>query len=318
MKQSVPPRLAPYLHLSLAKALKQLKTMGILEDSTITFSQMLVWAQPLAGITDHSNTPAETTNAYDADYKKRCVIRGANFHRSKRLKWLHNCLVNLNVDLKLARNEASHERVTALEIEIDKMKADTNELESQTAEQRVAAYALRDRERDRKHAAKELAEEAKRAEKVAEDEAKRVAKAERDRKRTEKVVEEAQRAAKAAAKAAERNAKWSAEVDASIESMINGGVSFLKIASKLGNGLTEMDIKNRWYRELKKSTSIIKPAVQGGVKSSITWTADVDATIVRMRAEDISYAKIASELGDGLKFSDIKNRWNRHLKDKLQ
>ena len=48
------------LHLSLAKALKQLKTMGILEDSTITFSQMLVWAQPLDGIKDHSNTPAET------------------------------------------------------------------------------------------------------------------------------------------------------------------------------------------------------------------------------------------------------------------
>jgi len=133
------------LHLLLAKALKQLKTMGILEDSTITFSQMLEWAQPLAGIKDHSNTPAETTNAYDADYKKRCVIRGANFHRSTRLKWLHNRLVNLNVDLKLARNEASHKRVTALEIEIDAMNVDKNVLESQTAEQRVAAYALRDR-----------------------------------------------------------------------------------------------------------------------------------------------------------------------------
>jgi len=71
------------LHLSLAKALKHLKTMGILEDSTITFSQMLEWAQPLDGIKDHSKTPAETTNAYDADYKMRCVIRGANFNPSK-------------------------------------------------------------------------------------------------------------------------------------------------------------------------------------------------------------------------------------------
>jgi hypothetical protein len=71
------------LHLSFAKALKQLKTMRILEDSTITFSQMLEWAQPLDGIKDHSNTPAETTNAYDADYKKRCVIRGADLNRSK-------------------------------------------------------------------------------------------------------------------------------------------------------------------------------------------------------------------------------------------
>jgi hypothetical protein len=33
-----------------------------------------------------------------------------------------------------------------------------------------------------------------------------------------------------------------------------------------------------------------------------------------MRAEDISFAKIASEVGDGLKENDIKNRWNRHLR----
>jgi hypothetical protein len=206
------------LHLSLAEALKQLKTMGILEDSTITFSQMLEWAQALDGIKDHSNTPAETENAYDADYKKSCVIRGANFICSKRLKWLHNRLVNLNVDLKLARNEASHERVTALEIEIDVMKADKNVFESQTEEKHVTAYAP--------------------------EEAQRVAKiAERDRKRAKKEAEEAQHVAKAAAKAAERDAKWTAEVDASIESMINGRFSFSKIASKLSNGLSTSDIK---------------------------------------------------------------------------
>jgi hypothetical protein len=66
----------------MVEALEQLKTMDIL-DSTITLSQMLEWARPLAGVKDHSNTPAETTNAYDADHKKRCVFRGANFHHSK-------------------------------------------------------------------------------------------------------------------------------------------------------------------------------------------------------------------------------------------
>jgi len=60
--------------------------------------------------------------------------------------------------------------------------------------------------------------------------------AERDRKCAEKEEEEAQRVAKAATKAAQCDAKWSAEDHASIESMINGGVSFSKIASKLGNG----------------------------------------------------------------------------------
>jgi hypothetical protein len=110
---------------------------------------------------------------------------------------------------------------------------------------------------------------------------------------------------------------WTAEVDASIESMLDGGVSFSKIASKLGNGLTETDIKNRRYRELKKSSSIIKPAVQSGFPSRFTWTADVDATIVRMRTDGNSFPKIASELGNGLARHVIINRWNRHLKDKL-
>ena len=160
----------------------------------------------------------------------------------------------------------------------------------------------------------------KRAEKEAEDEAQRVAKAaakiaDRDRNRAEKEAEEAQRAAKAAAKASECDAKWTSEVNASIESMIKGGVSFSKMASKLGNGLTQTEIKNRWHRFLKKFSGIIKPPVQVGRHSSITWTADVDAAIVRMRMDGVSYSEIASKLGDGLTKMDIYNRWTRHLKD---
>ena len=124
--------------------------------------------------------------------------------------------------------------------------------------------------------------------------------------------------ASAATKAAKRDAKWSAEDDATIEKMIDGGSSYDKIASKLGNDRTKMDIYYRWTGYLMELSGIIKPPVQPGIPSRITWTADVDATIVRMRAEDISFATIASELGDGLKENDIKNRWNRHLKDKLQ
>ena len=94
---------------------------------------------------------------------------------------------------------------------------------------------------------------------------------ERDRKHAEKEVEEeAQRVAKIAAKAAERDTKWTAEVDALIESMINGNVSFLKIASKLGNGLSTSDIKNRWYDHMKESSGITKPPVQTGFPSRIT------------------------------------------------
>jgi hypothetical protein len=137
--------------------------------------------------------------------------------------------------------------------------------------------------------------------KEAEEETQRAAKVVEHRKRAEKKeTEEKQRVAKAAAKAAKCNAKWSAEVDASIERMLDGGDTFKKIASKLGNGLKIQDIKNRWYFHLKKSSSIIKPAVPGGFPSRLTWTADADATIVRMRADDVSFPKIALELGNGL------------------
>ena len=198
---------------------------------------------------------------------------------------MHNRLVNLNVDLKLARNEASHERVTALEIEIDVMNVDKNVLVSQTAEHRVTAYALR-------------------------DQAKRVAKAKRDRKRAEKEAEEeAQRVANPPG-----SITWTAEDDATIVKMIADDVPCSKIASELGNGLSENDIRNRWHRELKESSGIIKPPGKSGPRSSITWTADIDATIGKMRTDDFSFAKIASKLGNGLKRNDIQNRWNRHLK----
>ena len=118
--------------------------------------------------------------------------------------------------------------------------------------------------------------------------------------------------------AAKRDAKWTAEIDATIERMIDDGVSYAEIASKLGNGLSKSNIYHRWNGHLKELSSIIKPLVKPGQKSSITWTEDDDASIVRMRADDISYAKIASELGNGLSTNDIVNRWNRHLKDKLQ
>ena len=64
----------------------------------------------------------------------------------------------------------------------------------------------------------------------------------------------AQRAAKAAAKASELDARWIAEVDESIKSIIDGGVSFRKIASKLGKGLSSNMIQRRWYDHLKKSS----------------------------------------------------------------
>ena len=136
-----------------------------------------------------------------------------------------------------------------------------------------------------------------------------------DRKRAEKEAEEeAKRVAKIAAKAAERDAKWTAQVDASIESMINGRVSFSKIASKLGNGLSTNDIKGRWYDHLKESSGITKPPVPAGPKSSITWTAEVDASIESMLDGGDSFSKIASKLGNGLTQMDIKNRWYRELK----
>ena len=111
--------------------------------------------------------------------------------------------------------------------------------------------------------------------------------------------------------------EWTEEADASIIRMIKEKLSYPKIASKLGNGLSKKDVQRRWER-LSKSSGIIKPAVQPGFPSRITWTEDADATIVRMRADGITYAEIAAELGNGLSMNDVQHRWNRHLKNKLQ
>jgi hypothetical protein len=45
--------------------------------------------------------------------------------------------------------------------------------------------------------------------------------------------------------------KWTAEVDALIESMINDGISFLKIASKLVKGIIR-------HHETTRATGVIK------------------------------------------------------------
>jgi hypothetical protein len=167
-----------------------------------------------------------------------------------------------------------------------------------------------------KAARKRKRKDGKTAVEKAEEEAQRVAKiAEHNRKCAEK---EAEKEAQRVAKIAKRDAKWSVEDDATIEKMIDGGSSYDKIASKLGNDRTKMDIYYRWTGYLMELSGIIKPPVQPGIPSRITWTADVDAAIARMRTDDISFAKIESKLGNGLKENDIKNRWNRHLKDKLQ
>jgi hypothetical protein len=74
--------------------------------------------------------------------------------------------------------------------------------------------------------------------------------------------------------------KWTAKDNATIVRMIGGGSSYSEIASKLGKDLNRGDICYRWIDHLEESSGIIRPAVQLGEQSCITWTADVDAAIV--------------------------------------
>ena len=247
----------------------------------LTFDELLNWTSPLVMVFDHRNKTPEKMEDLQNEWTAKGLVKIAPLHRSFEIKRLKEKL-----EMLTEASDDTAEQKKDLEMEITRLESETLEERNQRKE-----------EEDRKK-----------------EEAATVAKAERDRNRAEKEAEEAQRAERAAAKASERDAKWTTEVDASIESMLNGGVSFSKIASKLGNGITENDIRNRWYRELKKSSGITKPPVQRGIPSSITWTTDMDATIVRMRADDYSFAKIASKLGNGLKKNDIQNRWSRHLK----
>ena len=99
---------------------------------------------------------------------------------------------------------------------------------------------------------------------------------------------------------------WTAEDDATIVRMIAGGSSYHKNALAIGKGLRGQDINNRWHRELKESSAIIKPPVKTGPHSS--WTAEDDAIIVRMIMHGSSYPEIALAMGIGLKVQVISNR----------
>jgi hypothetical protein len=191
------------------------------------------------------------------------------------------------------------------------LEMEITRLESENLEERTQQKKEEDRKKEEAATVVKAGRNRKRAEKEAEEETKRVAKAERDRKGAEKVAgEEAQRAAKAAV----RDAKWSAEDDETIVKIIADDVPCSKIASILGNGRSEYDIRNRWNRYLKESFGTIKPQGKTGQRSRITWAADIDEAIVSMKEGGSTFEKIASKLGNGLKKSDIKNRWNRHLK----
>ncbi len=87
------------------------------------------------------------------------------------------------------------------------------------------------------------------------------------------------------------------------------------LALTLGKGLKKNDISNRWHIKLKELSGIIKPPVQSGQHSSITWTAEDDATIVSMSPGGSSYTKIALALGQGLKKNDTSSRWHFKLKE---
>ena len=67
-----------------------------------------------------------------------------------------NQQVKLNVDLEVAMNEASHERVAALVIDIGGIKAEKIALETQTVEQRAATYAQKQEECKERDAEREL------------------------------------------------------------------------------------------------------------------------------------------------------------------
>ena len=119
--------------------------------------------------------------------------------------------------------------------------------------------------------------------------------------------------AKTSGQAGRRNSiTWTVDVAETITRTIRDGFSYAQITSELGNGLTGSDIVHMWTRSAKMS-GIIKPPAQAGRRSSITWTADAHETTTRMIGDGVSYAQIASELGNGLKRNDIYYRWVRHL-----
>ena len=189
----------------------------------------------------------------------------------------------------LAKEETSSADFLALGNALEAIS--TKEKADRERDERGAANAAKQEKRTTKHEWKRVDKEANKAAEYGKRTTERATK--RERKRAGKIT---------------------AEDDEEITRMIAGGYSCKKIASELGKGLTRNDINNRWHNFLMKSSSIVKPFVEAGIPSSITWTAEDNEGITIMKAAGSSNAKIASELGKSLTKSDIYNRLKRFLK----
>jgi hypothetical protein len=242
---------------------------------SFTFDELLNWAQPLKMVVDHRNMTPKTMEVLQNEWKAKCLVRNAAFHRAIEIKRLKRKLVMLTKasddtaeqKIELEASDDAAEQKIELEMEITRLESENleertqrkKEEEKRNKEEAWQQEEEKDRMKDER--------ERKRAKMELEEEAQRVAKTARDRKRAEKEAEKV-------AKAAERN--------------------FVRTFLEAEEVALE---HRRQERDRRRAT----------------WTAELDETITRMRADGFSFAKIASRLCNDLKKDDIKYRWNRHL-----
>jgi hypothetical protein len=70
--------------------------------------------------------------------------------------------------------------------------------------------------------------------------------------------------------------------------------------------------RKRAEKEAEEAQRVGKAAAKAA-KRDAKWTVEVDASIESMINDSVSFAKIASKLGNGLlSTNDIKHRWFRH------
>ena len=153
--------------------------MMIRDPMSFTFDELLSWAPPLEMVVDHRKKTLETMEVLQNEWKAKCLVRNAAFHRAIEIKRLKRKLVMLTKasddtaeqKIELEASDDAAEQKIELEMEITR-------LESETLKERTQ----RKKEEDRK---KEEARQRKEEDKDRKKEEARQQEEEKDRKKEE-------------------------------------------------------------------------------------------------------------------------------------
>ena len=115
----------------------------------LTFDELMIWARPLVMVVDHHNKTPETMEVLQNEWKSKCLVKIAPYHRSIEIKQLKRTL-----EMLTEASDDTAEQKMELEMEITR-------LESETLKERTQRKKEEDRKKEEARQRKEEAQQRK-------------------------------------------------------------------------------------------------------------------------------------------------------------